>query len=308
MPYESTTKKRGEGSDLEKAQITQTPAVLVSQNLYNTFLDENGMQQLLEVLSPEGQFPVTLLPDARHEPAFRYPRDIFQIYRGLICTPAQQGIYIVQTLIGRIYPDVPIRVSRYGIGGSVLRSGNLIIATEQMKHLEETDILRSIGYEIDFLPVPRPDDITSLSRRMGFNNHLDNEANVVLSNGTYVFTVNAEYYRTYTREVEVLVRRHRGELEIINDPLEQTCNRGVNFPELPSGHVVIPSNCPETLALLRRHLPDNMVLEAQLDCSKLNGVAVIMVSDPQAIFLTDAQFETHYYHGGLRCMVNVVGE
>lgn len=308
MSYVSATPIGSDVDPHEKVPVPQTPSLFVSQQLYKTFSDDNGMQKLIEVLNPEGNVPVIILPDAQSEHSFMYPRDMFQVYRGLICTPVQRGIYIVQTLLGRPYSNTPIAISKYGIGGFVLRSGNLLIVPDEMKPLDETRILRSHGYDIGFLPVPHPREKTALSDRMCFNNHLDSEVNIVSCDGTFVFVVNIEYYRTYPKRIESLLRQYNGELVVIEDPQEQTSRRGVNFLELPSGHVVVPSNCHETIERLRRHLPNDRIHEAHLDCSRLNGVAMVMVSDPLMACISESKFETLYFHGGLRCMVNVVGE
>ena len=228
----------------------------------------------------------------------RYIRDSFQAFDNLIFTPEKNGVLVVGELLKDVKGEKEVIVSDFGIGGNVLRSGKLIVTKESSRNSEWVGTLEAMGYAVDFLPVPPLEEHTDLSRRMGFNGHIDTEVNFVQTEKGYMFIVNNDYYQRYAAEVDILVKKYGGEIKIIISHDEQTKLRGVNFIELPNGKVVVPENCLETRALLVESIGKDNVIPVKVDVSKFNGIAQTL-SD-------DGRFITLWFHGGLRCLTNLI--
>lgn len=225
-----------------------------------------------------------------------YIRDSFQVFDNLIFTPGKNGIPVVRELLGDKKGEKEINISNFGIGGNILRSGKLIVAKESLRNSEWVETLEAKGYIVDFLPVPPLEEHTDLSRRMGFNGHIDTEVNFVQSEKGYTFIVNNDYYQQYPTEIDGLVEKYDGEVKIITSHDEQTRLRGVNFIELPNGKVVVPENCIETRSALEASIGKDNVISVKADCSKFNGIAQTIDND--------GHFITLWFHGGLRCLTN----
>lgn len=150
---------------------------------------------------------MVLLKDKIADVETSYVRDNFQVFDDLFFTPGEKRIPLVKKILGRKIENKQVIVSDFGIGGKVLRSGNLIVATDDLRNLPEADLLRRWGYEIEFLPIPSSKEQTILSERMDYNRHIDNEVNFVATNYGYVFVVNEEYYERYKDVVDALAKK-----------------------------------------------------------------------------------------------------
>lgn len=272
------------------------PVLLISPDIstiLNKYISENDF---FRSLSKSIQTEVVLLKDKIADVETGYVRDKFQVFDDLVFTPGERGIPLVKKILGRKIRNKQVIVSDFGIGGKVLRSGNLIVATDDLRNLPEVNLLRSRGYEIEFLPIPSSKEQTILSERMDYNRHIDSEVNFVATNNGYVFVVNEEYYERYKDDVEALAKRHAGTVRIIQDLREQTKLRGVNFIEVNS-KVMVPDNCTETIKILKDALDEDKVILVKVDCSKFNG---------EGVTIHKGEFLSLYFHGGLRCLTNII--
>ncbi|MFZ6034896.1 MAG: hypothetical protein ACOYUB_01980 [Patescibacteria group bacterium] len=187
--------------------------------------------------------------------------------------------------------------SPLGIGGNVLRSGKLIVLPDSYRNLEHVNLLLERGYSVDFLPIPSDDEKSFLSMRMGMNHHLDTEINFVRNGNGFVFLVNNDYYERFKNEVDLLAAKHNGEVNLIKSAQEQTALRGVNFLELADGRVAVPFNCWTARSTLESKLGKDRVIPINIDFSKTTGIAQTFV---------EGVFTTLYFHGGLRCLTNIL--
>lgn len=178
----------------------------------------------------------------------------------------------------------------------MLRSGNLIIATDPMRNLPEVELLHNKGYIVDFLPIPDIYDSSNLGRRMWHSQHIDTELNIIKIKDGFLFVVNNDYYQAFNQQVDRLVSQYQGVLRIIQNSAEQTFLRGVNFIEV-DGKIILPENCRKTRSLIGGVIGDNNVLSAKVDCSMMLGKIVMFTDDGQVDI---------YLHGGLRCLSNIV--
>jgi hypothetical protein len=275
---------------------TPPPTLYISPSIDKIFEKGFTRGDFAGLISANGGPQVEYLNEVVAGIEMRYIRDSFQVFDNLIFTPGKNGIPMVRELLGDKKGEKEINISNFGIGGNILRSGKLIVAKESLRNSEWVGTLEAMGYAVEFLPVPPLEEHTDLSRRMGFNEHIDTEVNFVQSEKGYVFIVNNDYYQQYAADIDGLVEKYGGEVKIITSPDEQTKLRGVNFIELPNGKVVVPENCTETRGLLEDSIGKDNVISVKVDVSKFNGIAQTL-SD-------DGRFITLWFHGGLRCLTN----
>lgn len=221
-----------------------------------------------------------------------YPRDLFQVFDDLVFSSAPIA---ASKLLGK---KVPIRESLLGVGGKVLRSGRNIVLTSDLRGMPEIEELEARGFTIDFLTVPIARDMsTALTARMEVSRHIDMECNMVLGETGRVVVANRDYFTEYGGDVVDLADKYDADLHIIEDMREQTCSRAVNFIELPNGKVVMSANCPETKGKLIQSLGAENVLESNFDPGSYSFSQTAEVQGGDIPL---------YFHGGLRCMSNVV--
>lgn len=70
----------------------------------------------------------------------------------------------------------------------------------------------------------------------------------------------------------------------------------MNFIEV-NGKVIVPDNCTETIKILEDALGKDRVIQVKVDCSKFEG---------EAITIHNGELLSLYFHGGLRCLTNVI--
>lgn len=278
----------------ERRPLLARPAIFISDPPPEIYTVDNGKTMLEALVSANTDTGVVFIGQNENERCF-YVRDSFQVFSDLVFAFGARNAKFAKKALEKISgKKVLVTLSELGVGGKVIRSGNLVLVPDELKDLSELELLKQRGYQVDFLPMPlKSEASTGLSRRMWFSRHLDMEINVASLNG-YLFVVNLEYYRAYKKRVDDLVGRYNGGLVVVEGQQEQTAYRAVNFIELPNRMIVVPENCTEARGKIGSLIGQDNILAAKVDFSRRKGGVAIIGS------------EVLYFHGGLRCLSNVV--
>ncbi|GEM_PF-6636606 len=229
--------------------------------------------------------------------AVLWPRDVFQVYgTTVLAAPVFDSEDFHKIAVFRDKTEqilsklgIPkkmsaIGLSDLGMGGYVVRDGNVLVVSGVAKQDSYFLQLEHEGYKVFRLPVPGEGKGTpDLESRM-INNHIDTEFNLVFSpDGNALICVNQAYYAAFHEEVDGLVKELAAVLHVIPEGSQDREFLAVNFVRLPAGKVMMPGNCPYTQEFLERGLGEGNVLVSEVMLDEFSGSG-----------------------GGLRCMTNLI--
>jgi hypothetical protein len=269
----------------------------ISSDIESAFVHGFTREDFTKAIAPAGAPQVIFTKKVNFPHKSMYIRDYFQVFGDIVFTTPETDFSKTAGLLGLDPKGKQIISSELGVGGKIIRSGKLVLVPEELNNSEHLDLLRDNGFIVDFLPIPANEEKNLLAMRMGFNKHIDTEINIVKHEDGFVFVVNDDYYQRFKNEVDILAQKYNGEVKIIQSRHEQMALRGVNFVELEDGRVLVPENCWSTRLHLESTLGVERVVPVKVDFSKTTGIAQTMV---------EGAFTTLYFHGGLRCLTNLM--
>ena len=227
-------------------RILSPPTILLPLSAFEYFKDIE-YQRAGTVITPE------IDEDRTKSWGGEWPRDLLQKFKDQIFA-AEGHKKMAYEVLWRLGVNAEyIRSDEYlGVGGHVIRSGNIIVIPDYFRHTNVSKTFEELGYEVYFLPVRDYLD--------GDMEHLDLAFNLTSTQGgNLLATVDTEFQECCREEVESLVKRINARLHVVNR-IEERKRKAVNFIELPGGRVIVPSGCPAVQEFLERNLGKENVM------------------------------------------------
>lgn len=206
-----------------------------------------------------------------------WTRDLFQKFKDQIFI-SRGHVPIANEVFSKLgITSESMYVDMYlGVGGYVVRTGDILVLPDYFKSSEMAKELKNLGYEVFFLPV-----LDTLDRDM---EHLDLTFNMTSTpGGNLLAIVDGNYYRCCHEEVDNLAKLIDAKLHVVGY-INEVMRQAPNFVELPDRTVVMSNGCPRTQGFLEKELGKEKVVA--LDLSK--------------------DFFAENKGGGIRCMTNLV--
>jgi len=131
----------------ERNSLSLPQVVYISHLINGTYLDKDGPTNLSQLIRNGSELIVNFIPKVVSGYCIPYIRDAFQVFDDLVIASSQEAIAVTRELI---QAEIPIHLSKLGIGGCVLRSGRLILIPDSFKEEETIPELKKEDFKLIF--------------------------------------------------------------------------------------------------------------------------------------------------------------
>jgi hypothetical protein len=230
---------------------------------------------------------IRLAIDESNAYGIRWARDLFQIYGDLVLYSQGHEKFSKQILsnIGLNIEDYEFKLSAFGEGGNVIRSGDILIVSERLIDDDMYQEIKNKGFRIYEMPSYSRDPKIK-DRLLG---HLDTELNFIAHGNTGTIFASELYFEMFTEELEYLNNELSSECYIVpktgiyKDPTDNNDYMALNFIELPGKKFILPEKCIELKEKIQDLFGESSILNSKIHFMSYSGGG-----------------------GGLRCMSNLV--